>query len=207
MCDVKRPLLNAYLDGELQGSHLEQLEAHLKDCGTCRDELERLRLVSRLLQAAPAPQVTPPARFASQLTLLLPRRDPKNEERRGPTLIWWLAPVILLGAWYFTQAAIVMNGAVNLFAQSGMLQEAVPWLSVTPQHSLWFNSTMEVLGDQISDPGKTTLTIIDLGNLFRTDMAIQLFWQIAVAVLYWAWLTTSFIRIRGRLPLAEKIKL
>lgn len=205
MCDAKRPLLNAYLDGELHGSHLEQLEVHFKDCASCRDELERLRRVSRLLQAAPAPQVTPPARFASQLTLQLPRRDLKNEKHRGPTLIWWLAPVILLGAWYLTQAAIVMDGAVNLFAQSGMLQQAVPGLAVSPDHSLWFNSTMEVFGNQLSEPGRTTLALIDLGDLFRADMAIQLFWQIAVAVLYWAWLATSFLRVRGRLPLAERL--
>jgi len=205
MCDAMHPHLNAYLDGELHGARLNQFEAHLKDCVSCRDELEQLGRISRLLQAAPAPQVTPPARFASQLTLQLPRRDFKKEERHGPALIWWLAPVILLGAWYLTQAAIVMSGAVTLFAHSGMLEQVVPGLKVSADHSLWFNSTMELFGEQLSEPGRTTLALIDLGNLFGKEMMIQLFWQIALAVLYWAWLATSFLRVRGHLPLAEKL--
>lgn len=206
MCENMRPHLNAYLDGELHGARLEQLEAHLEECADCREELKCLRRVSNLLQAAPAPQVTPPARFASELALQLPRREYKKAENRGIALIWWLAPVILLGAWYLTQAAIFMNGAVSFFAGSGLLQQAAPWVQDTPAHSIWFNSTMALYGEQLGEPARTTLTLVDLGHLFQTDMALQLFWQIALAVLYWAWLATSFIRVRARLPLAERIK-
>lgn len=206
MCENMRPHFNAYLDGELHGLRLAQLEAHLEECAACREELERLRRVSNLLQAAPAPQVTPPARFASELALQLPRREYKKAENRGIALIWWLAPVILLGAWYLTQAAILMNGAVSFFAGSGLLQQAAPWAQDAPAHSIWFNSTMALYGEQLGEPARTTLTLVDLGHLFQTDLAIQLFWQIALAMLYWAWLATSFIRVRGRLPLAERIK-
>lgn len=204
MCENMHPHLNAYLDGELQGSRLHELEAHLESCVSCRDELEQLRRVSNLLQAAPAPDVTQPTKFASQVVLQLPRREFKKIERRGPALIWWLVPVILLGAWYLTQAAIAMDGAVTLFARSNLLQEVVPGVEIVPEHSIWFNSAIDLYGNQLGDPGKATLTLMDAASKFNTDLAIQLFWQIALAMLYWAWLATSFLRFRGHLPLVER---
>jgi hypothetical protein len=44
--------LEAYLDGELKGGRLHQVEAHLQVCEDCRAELLALRQLSALLQAA-----------------------------------------------------------------------------------------------------------------------------------------------------------
>ena len=75
MHEEMRTLLNAYLDGELHGRRLQEMETHLAICAACRDELSELRLVSDLLQADPAPEFMPAERFVSQLTLRLPRRS------------------------------------------------------------------------------------------------------------------------------------
>ena len=42
--------LNAYLDGELHGSRLQHVEAHLAECDACQAELESLERLSSLLQ-------------------------------------------------------------------------------------------------------------------------------------------------------------
>ena len=78
MHDDMRALLNAYLDGELNGTRLQELDLHLAGCEACREELKELRLVSELLQAAPAPEFMPAGRFASNLVLRLPRQTTRS---------------------------------------------------------------------------------------------------------------------------------
>ncbi len=73
MHEDMRKLLNAYLDGELHGRRLLEMQAHLASCEACQIELKELRLVSDLLQASSAPEALPAERFVSQLTLSLPR--------------------------------------------------------------------------------------------------------------------------------------
>ena len=94
MCEDMRALLNAYLDGELSGWRLLQVQNHLASCASCREELRELRTVSDLLHAAPAPEFVPAERFVANLTLNLPRRPITAHLKRGPTLAWWLAPAI-----------------------------------------------------------------------------------------------------------------
>jgi anti-sigma factor RsiW len=52
-------LLNDYLDGELTGAELEELERHLETCEECRAEVESLRetlsMLSGLKKLDPAP--------------------------------------------------------------------------------------------------------------------------------------------------------
>jgi ferric-dicitrate binding protein FerR (iron transport regulator) len=47
-------LLTAYVHNELHGTELERVDAHLRDCRECRQELERIRSITELLGAAPA---------------------------------------------------------------------------------------------------------------------------------------------------------
>jgi anti-sigma factor RsiW len=73
--------LNAYLDGELHGSRLHQVEIHLTECQVCQTELESLERLSSLLQEVPAPEFTSPERFAAQVNLLLPHEQSGNDDR------------------------------------------------------------------------------------------------------------------------------
>jgi predicted anti-sigma-YlaC factor YlaD len=51
--DELRRLLGGYLLGGLDETDLDRLDAHLRDCDACRDELERLAPVPELLQRLP----------------------------------------------------------------------------------------------------------------------------------------------------------
>lgn len=50
-CDRTRPELGAYLDGELEPEKRAAVEAHVKTCPSCREELGRLRRVSGLVKS------------------------------------------------------------------------------------------------------------------------------------------------------------
>jgi hypothetical protein len=56
-----RLLLGGYLLGGLDAGDQDRLDAHLADCATCRDELDRLAPVPELLQRLPAATQTVPA--------------------------------------------------------------------------------------------------------------------------------------------------
>src|SRR4051812_6577950 len=46
-------LVNAFMDGELPEQQREAVLAHLADCDVCRETLEELRAISRMVSAAP----------------------------------------------------------------------------------------------------------------------------------------------------------
>jgi len=54
--DDLRRLLGGYLLGGLDDADTDRLDAHLRDCDECRDELERLAPVPELLQRLPDAQ-------------------------------------------------------------------------------------------------------------------------------------------------------
>lgn len=64
-CDRARPLLPAYLDGELGGESAHDLRQHLMDCQACRTAAQGERSLKRWFQAA-AP-VAVPAGFAARV--------------------------------------------------------------------------------------------------------------------------------------------
>ena len=91
MHEDMRALLNAYLDGELHGTRLREMELHLSGCEACRNELKELRLVSDLLQAAPDPGV-----YARRAFRLQPGPQPAAPEDARTCL---RSPVPWPGGW------------------------------------------------------------------------------------------------------------
>lgn len=64
-CERARPLMPAYLDGELGGESAHDLRQHLMDCQACRTAAQGERALKRWFQAA-AP-VAVPAGFAARV--------------------------------------------------------------------------------------------------------------------------------------------
>ena len=206
MCEDMRALLNAYLDGELSGWRLLQVQNHLASCASCREELRQLRTVSDLLHAAPEPEFVPAERFVANLTLNLPRRPLKAQLKRGPTLVWWLAPIALIGLWYFIQTAITLSGAVSLVAQSGLLAKGTAWLSTGSQHTLLFTAITDVFHSQAGSGAASTLSAVDQASLIGDSFLTQLFWQAVVALLYWIWMVAWWLRTRGRMAFGTLVQ-
>jgi hypothetical protein len=192
------PLLNAYLDGELHGIRLQQMQSHLASCAACQNELKELRRVSELLHKAPAPEFRPVERFVANLTLSLPRRTLRDKSPKSGSLLWWLVPAGLLGAWFFVRTAFALTDIFSVAGTSGLLGQANAWLSGGGQQSLWFAATNLFSGGQIASAGPSTLNLLNMVNIFSGNLFEGLLWQAAIVVFYWGWLGAWWLRRRTR---------
>jgi anti-sigma factor RsiW len=110
-----RGKLDAYADGELQGSELEQLQVHLSTCSTCTTEaLGRMQL-KRSVHAAAADSFVPSAEFR---TKLFDSIHVVRSPRRGlwPSLVFATAIIVtvLVGA----LALLQRRGQSDVFAET-----------------------------------------------------------------------------------------
>src|SRR5512137_1183587 len=107
------PLLNAYLDGEMQVTSFQEFKIHIASCEICQGELKELSLISDLLHAASTPEFMPAERFASNLALNLPRRTRRTLPIQPGQVAWWLIPVGLLAVWFFVQTVFYLTNLVT----------------------------------------------------------------------------------------------
>jgi len=184
--------LNAYLDGELHGRNRKAMQAHLAVCDICRNELDELRRLSKLLQADPAAETVPAERFVSQLMLGLPRRIPGGPSRPHSALPGWLVPAGLLGTWCFIQTVFALTGVFTLADITGLLGRAALWLG-TGQESIWFSAAVNLLGGKafVTLP---TLSLLNNVSVFWANMFSGFLWQAGISVFYCAWLLTWWFR-------------
>jgi len=95
-CEAARPLLESYLDGELERAAVDGIEAHLPTCATCRTELAALERLRDVVRAAPRHRA--PSELRQRLARVgeLPRLDTptRGTFRTG----WWaMAAGLLVG--------------------------------------------------------------------------------------------------------------
>jgi anti-sigma factor RsiW len=106
--DELRRLLGGYLLGGLDEADTDRLDAHLRDCDDCRDELDRLAPVPELLQRLPDAQRTagvvaqPPISLSARPSpeniegLLRRMRSERNREKRAARVGWLAAAAAVL---------------------------------------------------------------------------------------------------------------
>ncbi len=182
MPDLMRAKLGAYLDGELAGRSLLEMQTHLQTCPGCQAELAELQQLSQLLHTAPLPEFTPAGRFVANLLLQLPRR-PAAPQAASPTpWFGWLIPLGLLAAWVFIEVTVRLAALLTWAGQSGWLGQSAAWLNPGQRVTLWFSATRLLLGDSLN------LAWLNEAGLFLQNLAGPFFWQATVAVLYVAWL-------------------
>jgi len=192
MHEEMRELLNAYLDGELHGWRLQEMETHLASCEACRNELRELRLVSNMLQADPVPEFTSTERFVSQLTLNLPRHPLRDRPPQPGSLAWWLVPAGLLGAWFFVQTVFTLTDMVTAANMTGLLGHAASWLT-SGRETIWFSTATSLFGGQAAG-AQPTLSLLNDVSVFGTNLLSGFLWQAAIVLLYWAWLFIWWLR-------------
>lgn len=195
--------LNAYMDGELKGRRLHQVEEHLAGCDVCRAELESLRNLSAVLQEVPAPEFTSSERFAAQVNLRLPHEMPKATNPNVREIGWWLIPVSLLMIWFFLGALTWMNNALSTASGLGLLHNAPTWLvSNSSNEAVWSNAL-----SRIGLLGGTNLEWAKGIESFTRNGLPQFIWHISIAILYLTWITIWWARQKhqghDQLPNAE----
>ena len=90
--------LVAYLLGDLTAAEAAAFEAHLRDCGTCRNEVEELEALPGAIALAAPPYVVP--RDLEARTFVAISRANGTGRQQIPTRrrVWWRRPSLLAGA-------------------------------------------------------------------------------------------------------------
>lgn len=203
MCENMPTLLNAYLDGELHGQRLLEVEKHLVSCTACRNDLQELRTVSDLLRAAPAPAFLPTERFVAQLTLRLnaqdialqlPRRALRDWPPKPAVWVWWLVPAGLLGAWFFLRTIFTLTTAISAADATGLLGQAGAWFTGGQPQAAWFVAITSLFGSQMNAAQQSTLSLFNQVSVFGGDLFTGFLWQAIIVLLYWGWLAALWFR-------------
>ena len=189
-------LLNTYLDGELHGSRLHQVEDHLAECEACQAELDSLQGLSELLHEVPRPDFTPPERFAARVSLRLPHSKPVTSARKALEIGWWMIPVGLLAAWVFINTALLVNDVLSVANNFGLLTSVSDWMAFGTSNAANWSTTLGQLGVL---RGNTLDFAISTETLTRTSLP-QLILHISIALLYLSWIAIWWARHRRQEP-------
>jgi anti-sigma factor RsiW len=196
MHEAMRSLLNAYLDGELQSTRLQEMELHLASCESCRNELTELHLVSTLLQDAPSPEFMNTERFVSNLVLRLPRQTLHSLPPKPGQLAWWLIPAGLMGAWVFVQTVFILSNLVAVAQTTSLFGQVATWLNVG-QQTAWFAVLTSFFRTQAGGL-QPTLSVLNGLNILGVNLVDGFLWQALIVLLYWSWLFAWWLLRRPR---------
>ena len=185
-------LLNTYLDGELHGSRLHQVEDHLAECEACQAEFDALQGVSQLLHEVPTPDFTPPERFAAQVSLRLPHSKPVTSARKALEIGWWMIPVGLLAAWVFINTAFLVNDMLSVANTFGLLTSVSDWMAFGTSNLANWSTTLGQFGVL---RGNTLDFAISTETFTRTSLP-QLILHNSIALLYLSWIAIWWARHR-----------
>jgi anti-sigma factor RsiW len=190
-------LLNAYLDGELHGTRRLEMKNHIASCPSCQEEIKELQTISELLQAAPVPDFISPERFISNLTLSLPRRDQPVRSMKPAPMIWWLAPVGLLLAWFFVRTVFTLASVVAVTDSANLLGQASSWFG-EGLDAFWFPAMSGLLAGQGAGIS-SALSLLNEINVIGADLLSGFLWQAGIALLYMGWLALWWFTRRPQL--------
>lgn len=182
--------LNAYLDSELKDSQVQQVEAHLVECETCREELESLARLSSLLHKVPAPEFTSPERFAAQVNLRLPRRQMSASRNTFLEVGWWMIPVGLLGVWVFIGTSTLISSMLSTANSMGLMSGLSNWLDFGSTSEAYWSTTLGQFG-VLSGNGLNWAAMTEA--LTRTSLP-QIALNVSIALLYLGWMAIWWAR-------------
>ncbi len=191
MSNHMKEWLNAYLDGELKGRRLHQVEMHLAECAECQAELQSLQGLSHLLREAPAPEFTSSERFAAQVSLRLPHEQPTASKRKAQEVGWWM---ILLLLWIFIGTTELVGNVVSKAEDFGLLSGAPAWLVAGSSTGAFWSGTLGEFGLLSGD----SLRWAELTEAFTRSRLPQIVWQAAIALLYLSWIAIWWARYTPR---------
>jgi len=182
--------LNAYLDGELKGRQLHQVEEHLAECEECQAEFESLQGLSFLLQEVPAPMLVSHERFISQVNLRLPERRARETSDNNMGFGWWLIPVGLLAAWIFISTTSLISDVVTAANRLGLFDTTTAsFISAAPGQADWTSR----LG-QVGALQGNNLQWAERSESFTRSVLPQFILHASIALLYLAWIAIWWAR-------------
>ena len=182
--------LNAYHDGELHGSRIHQVEAHLAECEVCQAELGSLGSLSNLLHEVPTPKFITPGRLASQVNLRLPHKQRAVSTKQILEISWWMIPAGLLAAWAFVVTSTALSEILFEANHFGLLSGISNWLAFGSSNGIYLSTTFGQAG-LLSGNGLNWAEAIET---FTRISLPQISLQISIALLYLSWVAIWWTR-------------
>ena len=182
--------LSAYLDGELKGRRLHQVESHLAECRECQTELQSLASLSSLLHEVPAPEFISSEKFAAQVSLRLPHELPRTSKRKVQEVGWWMIPVSLLILWIFIGTSELVGDVVSTANEFGLLNGAPALLISGSSSGAFWSGTLGEFGLLSGN----SLEWAELTETFTRNGLSQIIWQASIALLYLSWIAIWWAR-------------
>jgi predicted anti-sigma-YlaC factor YlaD len=182
--------LNAYLDGELHGSRLQYVEAHLDTCEVCLAELEALEKLSDVLQEVPAAEFSPPERFAAQVRLRLPRQKTAPVRNKILEVGWWMIPVALLAIWIFMNTSFFLYDVLSVADRFGLMISSSNWMRL----DLWSAADWSSMLGRIGLLRGNSLAMAISTEAFTRSSLPQITLQVSIALLYLSWIAIWWTR-------------
>ena len=157
--------LFAYREGEMKGR--QAIAAHLRECGECRAELERIDEVFQALDAMPVPD--PGEEYGAKVWRQIRNRLPKHAPKRGANG-WsaWFAPrrlvavgiaaALLILAFYAGRKTGPSRGGEEI-ADAGKIRERVLVVAVGEHLGKSEMILMELSNAQPAETGKKLINI------------------------------------------------
>lgn len=103
-CEWAQPLLSPYLDSQVSAEERRRLEAHLRDCASCSQELASLKLTVTLLNRVPAVPVPRSFTISIPETVRRPVLSPAFFYLRNATAVMAAVFVVLMAGGYALEA-------------------------------------------------------------------------------------------------------
>jgi hypothetical protein len=196
MTDPVYNWLGAYIDGELHGERLQQVEAHLADCAECQVELRHLQILSAALKDAALPEeFSTPEHFTARVMLTLPRQklpafsqreiSQNNLAAMKLTSWFWLAPAAILIVWVFVQAVLLSGWVVSGANGMGLLGNLSSYLAPNPLGG-WFSSGISLLDGKLSESSKDLLQVLQQGEQLGWQVFLSFIIQATLVLLFWS---------------------
>jgi len=184
--------LNAYLDGELKGKRLHQIEEHLAGCDECQAELESLQGLSALLHEIPAAELISNERFVTQVNLLLPERRNATTRNNILEVGWWMIPVGLLMAWIFISTSSLLSEVVSTANNFGLLDSTTTALISDPSDSAVWTPRLGQVGVLKGE----SLQWAETTESYTRNVLPQFILYASIAFLYLTWIAIWWARQR-----------
>lgn len=182
--------LNAYLDGELRGSRLQEAEAHLAECPACRAEFDSLAGISNFLHEVPEPEYMPAERFASQVSLKLPQRQVRPIRNQAFEIGWWMVPVALLAAWIFINTSFFLSDLISVAGTLGFVNSVSDWLIFGSTAEAYWTATLGQFGVLSGE----SLDLAAAAESVTRSALPQISLQVAIGLLYLGWIAVWWTR-------------
>jgi hypothetical protein len=184
---ISNESLYAFLDGELRDSQRARVQAHLETCPACQQEIQAMKALQSLLQQDPLPVELPSAEaLASSVLRRIPSQPAPALPRTLRELLWWSAPLVILGGWLFLQVTYKLSNWLWWGGQLGILGGGFSSLLSQASGQSWLSAT---LGRFIQLPSE-----LGLAGSLGASLWVQLNWQIMLFILYLTWLVVWWLR-------------